>query len=78
MIDIILARYSASPTIYRTVDPRELFRSFSRKCLFSPVSNCSSSKADIPSRRNLKINLIMKFSYSKILEYEDNKENFLI
>jgi len=53
MIGIVLVRYSASPTIYGTVDPYELFRSFSLKCPRSPVSNCSSSKAEIPPRRNI-------------------------
>jgi len=67
IIDIELARYSANPTIYGTVDPCELFKSCSLKCLYSPVSNCSSSKAEIPPRKNIK-NLFMKFSYSKILE----------
>jgi len=53
MIGIVLARYSASPTIYGTVEPRELFRSCSFKYLYSPVSNSSSSKAEIPPRRNV-------------------------
>jgi len=54
MIGIVLARYSAIPTMYGTVDPCELFRSCSRKCLCSPVLNYSSSKAAIPPGRNLK------------------------
>jgi len=36
MISIALARYSASPTIYGTVDPCELFRSCLLKCLSVP------------------------------------------
>jgi len=52
MIGIVLAIYSASLTIYGTVYPCELFRSCSHKCPRSPVSNCSSSKAEIPPRRN--------------------------
>jgi len=53
MIGIVLARYSASPTIYGTVDPCKPFRSCSLKCICSPVSNCSSPKAKIPPRRNV-------------------------
>jgi hypothetical protein len=68
MIGIVLEKYSESPTIYGTIDPCELFRSCSLKCLRSLVLNCSSSKAEIPPRRNIKIYLFKKFSYSKILE----------
>ena len=53
MIDIVLARYSASPTIYGTADPCELFRNCSLKCLCSLVSSCRSSKVEIPPRRNV-------------------------
>jgi len=53
MIDIVLARYSASTTIYGIVDPCELFRSCSLKCPRSLVSNCSSSISEIPSKRNI-------------------------
>jgi len=63
MIGIVLARYSASPTIYGKVDPCELFRSYSLKCPPSPVSNGSSYIAEIPPRRNIYI-------YIYILVYE--------
>ena len=53
MIGIVLTRYLACTTIYGTLEPCELFRSCSLKCLCSPVSNCSSSKAEIPPRRNV-------------------------
>jgi len=45
-----------------------------------PLSNCSSSKTEIPPRRNIfeYENFInRKFSYSKILELEGSKERFL-
>jgi len=53
MIGIVLARYSASPTIYGTVDPWEFFKGCSLKYPHSPISNGSSSKAEIPSKRNI-------------------------
>jgi len=55
IIGIVLARYSTNHTIYGTVYPFKLFRGCSFKCIYSPVSNCSSSKTEIPPRRNIYI-----------------------
>jgi len=71
MIGIVLARYSASSTIYGTVDPCELnFLVIVHLIVSVPQYRCSSSKAEIPPRRNIYIYIyqFMKFLYSKILE----------
>eukprot|EP00833_Pecoramyces_ruminatium_P010355 jgi/Orpsp1_1/1184387/evm.model.c7180000089315.1 len=52
MIGIVFVRNSANPTIFGTGDSDELLKSSSFKCLCSPLSKCSSFKAEVPPRRN--------------------------
>jgi hypothetical protein len=53
MIGIVLVRYYASPKIYGTVDPVNFLEVVHLTVSVPLVSNCSSSKAEIPPRRNI-------------------------
>jgi len=54
IIGIILARYSNKTHNIRSGRPLvNFFKGCSLKCPHSPVSNCSSSTAEIPPRRNI-------------------------
>jgi len=55
MIDIVLVRNSARPTIYGTKDPDASSIRCLHNCFCSPLSICSSFRVKVPQRKNVKI-----------------------
>jgi len=69
MIGIVLAKiFQQAPQSTGTVDPCELSKSCSLKCLRSSILNCSSSKAEIPPKKEY-IKYIPVYENFHILKY---------
>jgi hypothetical protein len=79
MIGIVLVRYSPSPTIYRTVDSCELLASSSLKYYrFFQYRVVAHLKLKFHQEGIYKLSCLWNFHILKILEWEVNKERFLI
>jgi len=63
---IVLVRKSVRLTTYGTLDLLNSLIEVLLNIFCSPVLNCSSSKAKVPPRRNIKVYSLICFSQSKI------------